>query len=126
MRKQPTDIDEYEAHLEVFGPDKSYQTPGFKRIAVLIQIINNAESLRSSAFLHQRAIEERVAFTVMGRRMGVPASHPAVRMVGARWTVVFANTFAGLGTPGHHPLEPRVLCDRIRAQYELFCRTWLP
>lgn len=130
LSEQPTDIDEYEAqlraHLEVFGAGAGQQTPGFTRMAVLIQIINNAESLRSSAFLHQRAVEERVAFAVMGRRMGVPASDPAVRMVGDTWTVLFANAFAGLGTPGHDPLEPHVLCNRIRAQYELFRRTWVP
>src|ERR1700712_5667461 len=43
LERQPAGIDEYEAmkraHLEVFGPDKDYQTPGFKRMAVLIQII---------------------------------------------------------------------------------------
>jgi AcrR family transcriptional regulator len=130
LSDQPTDVNEYEAllraHLEVFGPDKGYQTPGFKRMAVLIQIINNAESLRSSAFLHQRSVEERTALTVMGRRMGVEADDPAVRMVGDTWTVLFANAFAGLGTPGHDPLEPRILCDRLCAQYELFRRTWRP
>jgi AcrR family transcriptional regulator len=130
LMDQPADINEYEAllraHLVVFGPDKDYQTPGFKRMAVLIQIINNAESLRSSAFLHQRAVEERTAFIVMGRRMGVPAADPAVRMVGDTWTVLFANAFSGLGLPGNDPLEPRVLCDRLCAQYELFRRTWTP
>jgi AcrR family transcriptional regulator len=130
LERQPADINEYEAlrgaHLEVFDPERGCHTPGFKRMAVLIQIINNAESLRSSAFLHQREVEERTAFTVMGRRMGVPASDPAVRMVADTWTVLFANAFAGLGMPGHEPLEPRVLCDRICAQYELFRRTWSP
>jgi AcrR family transcriptional regulator len=127
---QPADINEYEAllraHLEVFAPDKGFHTPGFTRMAVLIQIINNADSLRSSAFLHQRSVEERLAFTVMGRRMGVPAGDPAVRMVGDTWTVLFANAFSGLGLPGNDPLEPRVLCDRLCAQYDLFRRTWTP
>jgi AcrR family transcriptional regulator len=130
LSEQPTDVNEYEAmlraHLEVFGPERGFTTPGFKRMAVLIQIINNAESLRSSAFLHQRAVEERVAFTVMGRRMGVAPTDPAVRMVADTWTVLFANAFAGLGMPGNEPLEPRVLCDRLCAQYELFRRTWTP
>jgi AcrR family transcriptional regulator len=130
LSEQPTDVNEYEAmlraHLQVFGPERGFTTPGFKRMAVLIQIINNAESLRSSAFLHQRAVEERVAFTVMGRRMGVAPTDPAVRMVADTWTVLFANAFAGLGMPGNEPLEPRVLCDRLCAQYELFRRTWTP
>lgn len=130
LEQQRTDITEYEAlmraHLHIFQPDLPYQTPAFKRMAVLIQIINNAESLRSSAFLHQRTAAERIALVVMGNRMGVEASHPAVRMVADTWTVIFANAFAGLGTPGNDPLEPRVLCDRLQAQYDLFCRTWLP
>ena len=130
LDRQPTDITEYEAllrsHLEVFAPERGHHTPGFKRMAVLIQIINNAESLRSSAFLHQRSVEVRSAFVVMGRRMGVAATDPAVQMVGDAWTVLFANAFAGLGLPGHDPLEPRVLCDRLCAQYELFQRTWAP
>lgn len=130
LTDQPADINEYEAllraHLEVFGSDEDDLTPGFKRMAVLIQIINNAESLRSSAFLHQRTVEERSAFTVMGRRMGLPAADPAVQMVADAWTVLFANAFSGLGMPGNDPLDPRVLCERLRAQYELFRRTWTP
>jgi AcrR family transcriptional regulator len=130
LTDQPTDINEYEAllraHLEVFGPGEDDPTPGFKRMAVLIQIINNAESLRSSAFLFQRVIDERSTFTVLGRRMGVPAADPAVQIVADTWTVLFANAFSGLGLPGNDPLDPRVLCDRLRAQYELFRRTWTP
>jgi AcrR family transcriptional regulator len=130
LMNQPVDINEYEAllraHLEVFEPDEDYQTQGFKRMAVLIQIINNAESLRSSAFLLQRIIDDRATFTVLGRRMGVPAEDPAVRIVADTWTVLFANAFSGLGMPGDDPLDPRVLCDRLSAQYELFRRTWTP
>jgi AcrR family transcriptional regulator len=130
LAKQPTDITEYEAlmraHLEVFGPELNYQTPGFKRMAVLIQIINNADSLRSSAFMLQREVDQRTAFVVMGNRMGVAADDPAVRIVGDTWTVIFANAFAGLGLPGNPPLEPGVLCERLQAQYDLFRRTWEP
>lgn len=130
LKDQPADINAYEAllraHLEVFGSDGDCLTPGFKRMAVLIQIINNAESLRSSAFLLQRVIDERSTFTVLGRRMGVPAADPAVQIVADTWAVLFANAFSGLGMPGNDPLDPRVLCDRLRAQYELFRRTWTP
>jgi AcrR family transcriptional regulator len=130
LREQPRDIDEHEAmwraHLQVFGPDAERQTPGFRLMAVLIQIINKSESLQSSAFLHQRKVEEREALAVIGERIGFPAAHPAVRMIADTWTVVFANAYAGLGTPGNDPLEARVMCDRLRAQYELFRRSWLP
>jgi len=127
---QPTDITEYEAllraHLEVFGADSDIQMPGFRRMAVLIEIINNAASLRSSAFKLQRAVEERTTFAVIGRRMGVPASDPAVQLVADTWTVLLASAIAGLGLPGHDPLEPGILCGRLLARYELFCRTWSP
>lgn len=130
MRDQPRDISEHEAllraHLQVFGADADRLTPGFRRMAVLIQIINKSESLRSSAFLHQREVEEREAFAVIGDRIGLPATHPAVRMIADTWTIVFANAYAGLGTPGHDPLEPRILCDRLRAHFELFRRSWSP
>lgn len=130
LRGQPRDVSEYEAllraHLQVFGSDEERPTPGFRRMAVLIQIINKSESLRSTAFLHQRDIEEREAFTVIGERIGLPATDSAVRMIADTWTIVFANAYAGLGTPGHDPLEPRILCDRIVAQYELFRRSWSP
>lgn len=130
IEAQPSDITEYEAlfraHLEVFRPESAHHTPAFRRMAVLIQIINNADSLRSAAFLQQRSAQERTAFVVMGNRMGVGPADSAVRIVADTWTVIFANAFAGLGTPGNEPLEPGVLCDRLRAQYELFQRTWLP
>jgi AcrR family transcriptional regulator len=130
LRDQPRDVSEYEAllgaHLQVFGPNADRLTPGFRRMAVLVQIINKSESLRSSAFLHQREVEDREAFAVIGERIGLPASHPAVQMIADTWTVVFANAYAGLGTPGNDPLEPGVMCDRLRAQYELFRRSWLP
>src|SRR6476469_5815969 len=54
LEQQRTDITEYEAlmraHLHIFQPDLPYQTPASKRMALLIQIINNTESLRSSSW----------------------------------------------------------------------------
>jgi AcrR family transcriptional regulator len=122
------DMDEalLRAHLQVFGPDEERPTPGFRRMAVLIQIINKSSSLRSTAFLHQREIEEREAFTVIGERIGLPATDSAVRMIADTWTIMFANAYAGLGTPGHDPLESRIMCDRLRAHYDVFRRAWLP
>jgi AcrR family transcriptional regulator len=130
LREQPTDITEYEAlmraHLEVFESDSDDPTPGFRRMAVLIQIVNKSESLGTSAFMHQRSIGEPLSFTVMGERMGVPTAHPALRMVADTWTILFANAFAGMGTPGHAPVEPGTLCDGIRVQFEQFRRSWSP
>lgn len=130
LERRPTDIDEYEAmkraHLEVFGADKGYQTPGSGAWPCSSRSSTTRSRCGPRPFCTNGAAEERIAFVVMGRRMGVLASDPAVRMVADTWTVVFANAFAGLGMPGHDPLEPRVLCDRICAQYELFRRTWSP
>ena len=130
LAEQPLDITEHEAllraHLAVFGPERSYQTPGFRRMAALIQIVNGSESMRASAFAHQQGLSQNVAHSVMGRRMGVAADDPAVRLISDTWTALFASSFAGLGMPGNDPIEPKVLCDRLAAMFELFRRSWSP
>jgi AcrR family transcriptional regulator len=130
LSEQPTDITEYEAllraHLAVFGPDKGHLTPGFQRMAALIAIVNGSESAKAAAFAHQQGISQHAAATVMGRRMGVPADDPAVRLVSDTWTMLFATSFDGLGLPGNDPIEPKVLCDRLCATFEMFRRSWSP
>jgi AcrR family transcriptional regulator len=129
LEHQPTDITEYDAlllaHLEVFGPELNYQTPAFKRMAVLIQIVNASSSLNASAFAFQRA-SANASVAVLSRRMGQPPDHPAVRMVIDVWTWLFAASFAGLGQPGNEPIEARIVCDRMCATFELFRRSWSP
>jgi AcrR family transcriptional regulator len=130
LSHQPADVNEYEAllgaHLEVFAPESGRLTPGFQRMALLIAIVNGSESARASAFAHQRGISQHHALTEMGRRMGVPADDPAVRLISDTWTMLFATSFAGLGQPGADPIEPKVLCDRLCATFELFRRSWSP
>ena len=129
LEHQPTDITEYDAllhaHLEVFGPELNYQTPAFKRMAVLIQIVNESSSLKASAFAFQRA-SANASLAVLSRRMGLPPDHPAVRMVTDTWTLLFATSFADLGQPGNEPIESRIVCDRLSASFELFRRSWSP
>jgi AcrR family transcriptional regulator len=125
---QPTAITEYEAllgaHLAVFAPDAGHLTPGFQRMAALIAIVNGSESAKASAFAHQQGIPQNAALTVMGKRMGVASDHPAVRLISDTWTMLFATSFGGLGLPGNEPIEPKVVCDRLCATFELFRRSW--
>jgi AcrR family transcriptional regulator len=130
LSEQPVDITEYEAllraHLAVFGPELNYVTPGFRRMAALIQIVNGSESMRASALAQKDGVSNNAALEVMARRMGVPFEHPAIRVIGDTWTMLFAASFDGLGLPGNEPVEPKVVCDRLCATFELFRRSWTP
>lgn len=130
LREQPRDITEYEAlvraHVLVFGPDLPYQTPGFRRMAALIQIVNTSESAKSAAFAQQQAVSENAALAVLAERMGVSADHLAIRLIADTFTALFASSFAGLGTPGHDAIEAKVVCDRLVEAFRIFRRTWAP
>jgi AcrR family transcriptional regulator len=130
LEHQPTDITEYEAlllaHLEVFGPALDHQTQAFKGMAVLIQIVNESTSFNQSAFRYQRNLSENTSAKAIGRRMGVTADHPAVRIVVDTWTLLFATSYADLGRPGNEPIESRIVCDRMCASFALFRRSWSP
>lgn len=108
----------------MFAPERSYHTPAFKRMAVMIQIVNGSSSFKASALAHD--LSENASTAAIGRRMGVAADHPAVRIIADTWTVLFATSFSGLGTPGHEPIEPRIVCERMCVSFELFRRSWLP
>jgi len=130
LSEQPVDITEYEAllraHLAVFGPELNYVTPGFRRMAALIQIVNGSASMRASALAQKDGVSNNAALEVMARRMGVPFEHPVIRVIGDTWTMLFAASFDGLGLPGNEPVEPKVVCDRLCATFELFRRSWTP
>jgi AcrR family transcriptional regulator len=130
LERQPFDVNEYEAllaaHLEVFAPERGSHTPGFKAMAVMIQIVNASSSFKASAFTHQQGLSANMSSAVIGRRMGVAQDHPAVRMVTDTWTLLFATSFAGLGQPGSEPIEPKIVCDRMCGSFELFRRSWTP
>lgn len=130
LSRQPTDITEYEAllgaHLEVFGPDLSYVTPGFRRMAAMIQIVNGSDSARAAAFAHQKGVTENAALGIMAKRMKVAADDPAIRLIADMWTIMFQSSFAGLGQPGNDPIEAKVVCNRLCAAFEIFRKTWQP
>ncbi len=129
LEHQPLDVNEYEAvlaaHLEVFAPELAYETAAFRAMAVMIEIVNSSTSFKASALAHQQA-SAIASVGALGRRMGLPPDHPAVRIVIDTWTLLFATSFAGLGQPGHEPIEPKIVCDRLCAHFELFRRSWSP
>lgn len=130
LEHQPADITEYEAllraHLEVFGAEKYYPTPGFTRMAVLIQIVNSSASFKTSALTAQRELSEQTAAAVIGRRLGVAPGHPAIQVITDTWTVLFARSFVGLGQPGDDPITAKIVCERLVGEFELFRRSWSP
>lgn len=130
LEAQPLDVSEYEAllgaHLAIFGSEDGYETPAFRRMAVLIQIVNGSASFKSSAFSQRHAISDNAAIATIARRMGVTADDPAVLLVADTWTMLFATSFAGLGRVDGDRLEPQVLCDHLSATFELFRRSWSP
>jgi hypothetical protein len=110
----------------VFAPERDYQTPGFKAMAVIIQIVNASSSFKASALTHQQGLSSNASSAVIGGRLGFAPDHPAVRMVTDTWTVLFATSFSGLGRPGNEPIESRIVCERMCASFEQFRRSWAP
>ena len=98
---------------QIFSPDGPYAPAAFNRMAVMIQIVNASPTLSGAAFAIQQGQRETVRRSVLGRRMGLPPDHQAVRLVADIWTVVFAAAFAGMGTPGDDPIEAAILCERL-------------
>ena len=130
MEKQPLGITEYEAllgaSLEVFTGRDEYETPGFRRMAMLIRIINGSTSYRASALALRHDVTNKATMGVMARRMGVPEGDRAVTLVTDTWAILFSDSFAGLGRPGNDPIEPKIIRDRLCATVAVFRRTWQP
>jgi AcrR family transcriptional regulator len=130
LRNQPHDITEYEAllraHVAVFGPEKSYPTPGFRHMVALIQIVNGSESAKSAAFTPQGDAMDGLAMVELAKRMGLPIDHPAIRLIVDNWRVLFASSFTGLGLPGNEPIEAGVVRDRLMVTFGLLRRSWSP
>ncbi|BBY31884.1 TetR family transcriptional regulator [Mycolicibacterium sediminis] len=130
METLPDDITVYDALLqssiEVLSTSDGSETAGFRRLALLIEIINGSTSFRASALALRHDVTNRATMKVMARRMGVPEGDRAVALVTDTWAVIFSDSFAGLGRPGNEPVRPDVICDRLSATVELFRRTWSP
>ena len=123
---QPADISEFEAllrtQLRIFSPDAPNGPAAFNRMAVLIAIVNASSTFNTAAFAFTPEPAEKSSVAVLARRMGLPVDDPAVRLVADTWTVLFAASFRGMGTPGGDPIEAQNLCDRLQETYLLFTR----
>lgn len=130
LERQPVDITEYEALLEasldVLGPRNGHETPGFRRMAMLIRIINGSTSFRASSLALRHDVTEGRTMGVLAHRMGVLPGDRAVTLVVDMWAIIHAYAFADLGQPDHPPIEPAVVCDRLRSTVDAFRRTWSP
>lgn len=130
LRNQPTGITEYEALLRsclsVFESASGGETPAFKRMAVLIQIVNGSESFRGAALSFQRSVSDNAGIRVLAERMGCAVDDTAVGLVADVWTLMFARAFSSLGGPDGPPVTPESLCRQLRTTYESLRRTWTP
>ncbi len=129
LERQAPDITEHEAllraHLEIFSPGGPVWPAAFNRMAVLTQIVNASPTLDAAAFGLSQGHANK-AIVVLGARMGVSPDHLAVQLVADSWTVVFASALRGMGQPGNDPIVASVLCERMRAAFAVFVRTWSP
>lgn len=130
LEQQPADITEYEAllgaSLSVLGSRNGTETLGFRRMAMLIRIINGSTSFRASSLALRHDVTEGRTMGVLARRMGVPVGDRAVTLVVDMWAIVHAYAFADLGQPDHPPIDPANVCDRLCSTFEAFRRTWSP
>jgi AcrR family transcriptional regulator len=151
LAAQPSDISEYEAlfraHLAAIradgaaaeraadasagapagaAPTNGIPTTAFNRLAVLFQIVNSSAQLPVSNFSARQAAGRLPGVEEIARRMQLPVEDDAVHLVIDTWQVIMNTACRGLGLPGHAPLEPDVMCDRITETYALFLRTQAP
>jgi hypothetical protein len=129
LAEQPFDINEHEAllraHLQIFSPDGPVAPAAFNRMAVLIQIVNASATLNASAFSFKQRHGGK-SNIVMSKRMGVPIDDMGLGLIADMWTLIFANSFAGMGMSDNDPIEASILCDRMTSTFAIFTRTWLP
>ena len=84
-------------------------------------------TLNASAFAIKQGHGETSRTIVHGSADGLPPIDDVrCGLVADTWTVLFANSFAGMGTPGNDPIEAAILCARLTSTFAIFTRTWLP
>ncbi|HTY27162.1 MAG TPA: TetR family transcriptional regulator [Mycobacterium sp.] len=132
LARQPLDITEHEAlaraSVETFrgGPGARPDPVAFDRMKLMLRILGTAPAIGLSAFSYRPEGPQHAVFAAMARRMGVPVTHPALRILFDTWSVLMGTACAGLGAPGAPPIEADVLCERIESTYTLFARLWRP
>lgn len=129
LARQPLEITEYEAlvraHVEVFrATERGEQgAMSFDSISGFLSIVNSTPMLGLASFTFRPDGSTHAVVKAIARRMGVPVTHPGVRIVFDTWAVLMA---VACGTPGADASDPRTISDRIEAAYEIFTRLWRP
>jgi AcrR family transcriptional regulator len=132
LARQPLDITEHEALMRATvqtfrgGGDGHLDVVAFDRMKLLLRILGTTPAIGLSAFSYRPDGPQHAVFAVMAHRMGVPVTHPALRILFDTWAVLMGTACAGLGAPGAPPIEPDVLCDRIESAFAVFARLWAP
>lgn len=129
LTRQPHDITEHEAlvraHTEVFRAAQRGD-PGamsFDRISGFLSIVNSTPTLGLAAFTFRPDGSTHAVVDAIARRMQVPVTNPAVRIVFDTWAVLMT---AALGIPGHDAGDPSTVSERIESSYAIFTRLWKP
>ena len=129
LTRQPHDITEHEAlvraHTEVFRAAQRGD-PGamsFDRISGFLSIVNSTPTLGLAAFTFRPDGSTHAVVDAIARRMQVPVTNPAVRIVFDTWAVLMATA---LGIPGRDASDPSTVSERIESSYAIFTRLWKP
>ena len=129
LTRQPHDITEHEAlvraHTEVFRAAQRGD-PGamsFDRISGFLSIVNSTPTLGLAAFTFRPDGSTHAVVDAIARRMQVPVTNPAVRIVFDTWAVLMATA---LGIPGRDASDPSTVRERIESSYAIFTRLWKP
>lgn len=129
LARQPLDITEHEAlarsHVEIFRATERGE-PGamsFDGISGFLSIVNSTPMLGLASFTFRPDGSTHAVVAAIAHRMGVPVTHPGVRIAFDTWAVLMA---VACGTPGTDASDPRTISDRIETTYEIFTRLWQP
>ena len=129
LRHQPYDITEHEAlvraHTEVLRAAQRGE-PGamsFDRISGFLSIVNSTAALSLASFTFRPDGSTHAVGAALARRMGLPVTDPAVRVVFDTWAVLMA---IALGSPGEEPGDPCSVSDRIEQTFAISTRLWQP
>ena len=132
LARQPLEITEHEAlaraSVETFrgGPGAHPDPVAFDRMKLMLRILGTTPAIGLSAFSYRPEGPQHAVFAVMAKRMGVPVTHPALRILFDTWSVLMGIACSGLGAPGAPPIEADLLCERIESAYVTFARLWRP
>jgi AcrR family transcriptional regulator len=129
LARQPLDITEHEAlvraHTEVLR-SADHGEPGqgsFDRMRGFLSIVNSTPMLSLATFTYRPDGSTHAVVKAIAGRMGLPAEHPAVRVVFDTWAVLMATA---LGSPGSDSGDPGAVSDRIEETFGIFTRLWRP